>query len=182
MGQDLRRLALDGIPQENLVGNDIVNHFDLGYEFFNDKDRFHVRYIESDLLFPNSEMKQLHGQINVISIVHVLHQWNWDTQVFACKELVKYSKPGSVVIGYQGGTNDIAKRTKLSKENGHPEFTLHDTETFQRMWNVVGEETGTEWSTESMIVPWNELAYRDEEVAYIGPDFVLLRFLVTRVK
>jgi hypothetical protein len=61
--------------QTNLIGNDIVNHFDLGYEFFND-DFFHVRYIDSDLLFPNSEMKQLHGQIDVISIVHVLHQWD----------------------------------------------------------------------------------------------------------
>jgi hypothetical protein len=87
-----------------------------------------------------------------------------------------------VVIGYQSGTNDIAKRTKLSKEYWNPEFKLHDAKTFQRMWKIVGEETGTEWSTDAVIVPGNELAYRDEEVAYIGPDFALLRFLVTRVK
>jgi hypothetical protein len=181
MGQDLRRLALDGIPQGNLIGNDIVNHFDLGYELFKDKDRFHVRYIESDLLFPTPEMQKLNGQIDVVSIVHVLHQWDWETQVLACKELVKFSGLGSVVIGYQGGTDDIAKRTKLNTENGQPEFTLHDAETFQRMWQVVGEETGTQWDTEAAIVPWNELAYQDREVAYIGADFALLRFLVTRV-
>jgi hypothetical protein len=182
MGQDMRRLAIDGVPQDNLIGNDIVNHFDLGYEFFKDEDRFRVRYIESDLLFPTPEMQKLNGQIDVISIVHVLHQWDWETQVLACKKLVKLSKPGSVVIGYQGGTNDIAKRTKLNLEYGHPAFLLHDAETFQRMWSDVGEETGTEWITEAAIVPWSELAYQDEEVAYIGDDFALLRFGVTRVK
>jgi SAM-dependent methyltransferase len=181
MGQDLRQLALDGVPQSNLIGNDIVNHWDLGYEFFNDRDNFYVPYIESDLLFPSKEMKNLHGKINIISIVHVLHQWDWDTQVLACKELVKYSKPGSSVIGYQGGTNDIAKRMQFNIDNGHPGFTLHDAETFQRMWKVVGEETSTKWNIEATIVPWNELAYRDEEIAYIGSDFALLRFLVTRV-
>ncbi|KAF1944890.1 hypothetical protein EJ02DRAFT_501100 [Clathrospora elynae] len=138
---DISRTCYSG----NLFGNDIVNHWDLGYEFFNDEDRFH--------------MKKIHGQVDIVSIVHVLHQWDWDTQVLACKELVKFSKSGSL-----------------------KEFTLHDAETFQRMWDVVGEETGTKWSMEAAIVPWKELAYRDEDIAYIGSDFALLRFLVTRVR
>jgi hypothetical protein len=180
MGQDLRQLVRDGVPQDRLVGNDIVNHWDLGYEFFNDRDRFSVPYIESDLLFPNEELSKLHNQLDIISIVHVLHQWDWDTQVLACKELVRFSKPGSLVVGYQGGTNDIGKRTKWNRENGQNEFTLHDVETFGRMWDVVGEDTETRWRTEAAIVPWSDLAGRDEEVAYLGPDFALLRFLVTR--
>jgi SAM-dependent methyltransferase len=182
IGQDLRRLALDGVPEQNLIGTDIVDHWKLGFEFFNDKDRFHAQYIESDLLHPNGAMERLFGQIDVVSIIHVLHQWDWNTQILACKEVVKFTKTGSVIIGYQGGTNDITKRTKWNVENGQKEFTLHDPKTFMDMWKIVGEEMEMEWNTEAKIVPWDELATRTEDVAYLGEDFALLRFLVKRVR
>ncbi|KAH3909676.1 hypothetical protein HBI56_059030 [Parastagonospora nodorum] len=183
VGQDLRRLALDGSPTDGLYGVDIVNHWDLGYEFFNDKDRFLASYIESDILFPNEALGNLNGQMDVIFIVHVLHQWDWETQILACKELVKLSKPeaGSLIVGYQGATKDIVARTKWNKENNQNEFTLHDAETFRRMWDVVGNQTGTKWKTEAEIVPENELEFRPQDTSYLGPDFGLLRFLVTRI-
>ncbi|KAF2034620.1 hypothetical protein EK21DRAFT_55990 [Setomelanomma holmii] len=182
MGQDLRRLVLDGAPQASLIGNDIMNHWDLGYEFFKDKDKFDVPYIESDLLFPTDKLKRLHGQIDVISIVHVLHQWDWDTQVLACKELVKLSKPGSLVVGFQGGTSDYAKRAQSNREAGQAEFVLHDAETFERMWNIVSDQTNTEWKTEAVVLPLSELEYREEEVAYLGSDFAFVRFAVARIR
>jgi hypothetical protein len=126
-------------------------------------------------------LSQLHGQIDVVTIVHVLHQWDWDTQIMACRELARFSKKGSLIVGYQGGTNDIAKRARSNKQNGQKEFTLHDADTFQRMWNVVGDQTGTTWSTVAAIVPWSELDGRLEDVIYLGSDFGLLRFLVTRI-
>jgi hypothetical protein len=159
-----------------------VNHWNLGYEFFNDdKARFPASYIESDMLHPSAELKQLHGRMDAITIVHVLHQWDWDTQILACKELVKFSKPATLIVGYQGGTNDMAKRTLWNRENGQKEFTLHSAETFKRMWGQVGEQTETEWSTEVAVVPWSELGNRTEEVDYLGSDFALLRFVVERV-
>jgi hypothetical protein len=182
VGQDLRRLAFEGAPTDGLYGNDIVNHWDLGYELFNDKDRFYASYVESDILYPNEELSKLQGQMHIIHIVHVLHQWDWDTQILACKELVKLSKQesGSLIVGYQGGTSDIAKRTTWNKEHNQKEFTLHDPESFERMWNIVGQETGTKWSTKAEIVPWSELETRLEDVSYLGSDFGLLRFQVTR--
>jgi hypothetical protein len=173
--------VLDGAPQDNLYGNDIVNHWDLGYEFFNDKDRFSTSYIESDLLYPTEELSKLHGQIDVLSIVHVLHQWDWDTQIMACKELVKFSKKGSLVVGYQGGTYDMAKRTQRNRENQKNDFLLHDAETFRKMWDAVGEQTGTKWTTEAAMVPWGELDCRPGDVVYLGDDFGLLRFFVSRL-
>ncbi|KAH7410095.1 hypothetical protein DE146DRAFT_732917 [Phaeosphaeria sp. MPI-PUGE-AT-0046c] len=180
LGHDLRKLVFDGAPQSSLYGNDIVNHWDLGYEFFKDRDRFNVEYIESDLLYPNEELSGLHAQIDVIFIVHVLHQWDWDTQVLACKELVRFSKIGSLVVGYQGGTIDIEKRTQSNREKGLKDFLLHDAETFRRMWDVVGEQTGTKWHTEAEMVPWSELNYSILEINYLGDDFGLLRFKVMR--
>jgi hypothetical protein len=158
-----------------------VNHWDLGYEFFRDEDRFRVRYMESDLLYPNEELRRLHGQIDIVFLVHVLHQWDWATQVLACKEIAQFTKPGSLVVGYQGGTSNIADRTQLNRGNLQKEFTLHDGESFKRMWDVVGEETGTKWKTEALTVPWSELNGKTEETAYLGADFALLRYTVERI-
>lgn len=181
LGTDLRQLLIDGAPQEQLYGTDIVNHWDLGYELFQDKDKFHVRYLESDLLHPTKELRELHGQIDIVFIVHVLHQWDWDTQVLACKEIAKFTKPGSLMVGYQGGTNDIEQRTQWNRDNGQNEFTLHDPQSFKRMWDVVGEATGTKWTVEALIVPFSELDGRAEDVMYLGPDFAYLRYLVERL-
>jgi hypothetical protein len=175
-------LIVGGAPQERLHATDIVDHWQLGYEFICDRDKMHVRHIESDILHPTAELAQLSGQIDVISVTHVLHQWDWDTQVAAAKRLCGFSRPGSVVVGYQGGTSDIEARMKWNREHGQKEFTLHDPGTFRKMWDVVGEETSTEWTTEAEIRPWEELAYLSAETAYLGDDFALLRFLVTRTK
>ena len=37
IGHDLRRFVYDGAPSEKLYGVDIVNHFDVGYDFFRDR-------------------------------------------------------------------------------------------------------------------------------------------------
>jgi hypothetical protein len=84
-------------------------------------------------------------------------------------------------VGYQGGTDDIAKRALWNREHGQGEFTLHSTETFENMWHEVGVQTGTKWRAEVVVVPWGKLGCRDEEVGYLGRDFVLLRFLVEMV-
>ncbi|KAI0973614.1 hypothetical protein F4678DRAFT_425349 [Xylaria arbuscula] len=64
IGHDLRRLMYDGVPSENLIGVDIDNHFDLGYEFFRDRDRFRGAFIQTDFLSSSSaELVALRGEI-----------------------------------------------------------------------------------------------------------------------
>lgn len=75
LGHDLRRLCFDGAPMENLYGVDIVNHWDLGYEMFKDSDKFKAHFIEADILHPNEALAALKGKVDLISIIHVLHQW-----------------------------------------------------------------------------------------------------------
>ena len=36
IGHNLRRLVVDGAPSDHLYGVDIVNHFDVGFDFFRD--------------------------------------------------------------------------------------------------------------------------------------------------
>lgn len=78
LGQDLRRLVADGAPADRLYAVDVVNHWDLGYEMFRDRHRFSAHYIETDILSPNKKLEHLQGSIDIISITHVLHQWEWD--------------------------------------------------------------------------------------------------------
>jgi SAM-dependent methyltransferase len=178
VGQELRKLVSDGVPQSHIYATDIVDFQALGYELYRDKEKFNVPWILCNILEPNEELEKLFGKIDVISVSHLLHQWGWDTQVKACRQLCKFSKPGSIIVGYQGGTNNIAKREEWNKTM----TWAHDPDSFRRMWEVVGKETGMEWEVEAEIRPWADCGYLDSEVGYLGEDFSLLRFLIRRIK
>lgn len=122
---DLRKLVFDGAPSDNLFAADIVNHWDLGYEFFRDTDKFSAKFIETDLLNPNDELKALEGKMDVISVTHVLHQWDWDGQVIAAKKLVSFSRPGSLVVGYQAG--GTAGQNPVSQSHKVQSLTMADS-------------------------------------------------------
>jgi SAM-dependent methyltransferase len=115
IGHDLRRLVFDGAPSNNLYAVDILNHWELGYEFFRDADKFSAKFIETDILNPNEELKSLEGKIDIISVTHVLHQWDWDGQVLAAMKLVSFSRPGTLIVGYQAG--GVAGRQPVSKSH-----------------------------------------------------------------
>ncbi|KAJ8070595.1 hypothetical protein OCU04_000969 [Sclerotinia nivalis] len=107
LGQDLRQLVwdLDGAPTTNLHGTDIVNHWDLGYELFKDKDRFKVDYFEDDMMQPGEKLMALQGTMDVILINQIFHQWGIENQIEGATQLVKLSRdrPGSLILGYQCG-------------------------------------------------------------------------------
>ena len=168
---------IDGVPQEGLYATDIVNHWDLGFEFFNDREKFNIQFIEADILNPTDTLTALYGKIDVVLVSHLLHQWGWDTQIRACKQFCNLSQPGSLIVGYQTGTNNIEKRSEWNKTR----FFMHDPESFKRLWDQVGQETGTQWQGQAEIRPWTELGYTDEETGYLGEDFSLLRFVVKRL-
>ncbi|KAH9224920.1 hypothetical protein DL95DRAFT_378557 [Leptodontidium sp. 2 PMI_412] len=86
IGQELRRLVYDGAPSESLCGVDIASHWDVGFEMFRDRSKFHAKFIECDILTPNADLAALEGTFGVIYISQVLHQWGWDAQVAALKE------------------------------------------------------------------------------------------------
>ncbi|KAE8413051.1 hypothetical protein BDV36DRAFT_287349 [Aspergillus pseudocaelatus] len=54
LGQDIRRLAYDGAPSENLVGLDLRNAIiELGYDLFKDRDTLKARFI-AQVFFQNT--------------------------------------------------------------------------------------------------------------------------------
>jgi len=180
VGQDLRRLVFDGAPAKNLRALDLVSHWDVGYDLFRDKGRFSVEYAQADILDKNnSTVSRWAGSIDIISINHVLHQWVWDDQIIACKRLadVLAPNPGSRVVGCQIGN----ARPFVWSMKGHnsPQFR-HTPESFAKLWDQVGEETGTTWKTQAWLRTWKEMGWHQEDLQWLDEHDRVIDFVVTR--
>jgi hypothetical protein len=85
---------------------------------FRDCGKFSAHFIEGDVHYPNAELLALRRTIDIISIMHVLHQWTWDDQVSALKQLVPLSRPRALLVGFQvGATKGNLWKSFISKEN-----------------------------------------------------------------
>lgn len=180
-GTDLRRLALDGCPQENLYGTDLINHWDLGFALYRDEHKFHATYVEADFLHPNTELLGLAGKVDAFSTIHFLHNWDWETQLKAATAMCSLSTLGNKVVGAQVGTQS-KDSTKWIREGGQEGFKAQSVESFARLWEVAGGMTGTKWETDAEIRDWEVFGYRREETKYLGEGAGILEFAVTRVE
>lgn len=156
--QDLRRLAADGVSASQLYGADLrLDYLNLGYELFRDegripRDRFH----EGDIFgAPGSreegDLVKLNGKVNMIYAASFLHLFDWENQVAAAVRMVGFLKAGekeALIFGRQVGSLDPGN---LLGRSGHGLRFTHDARTFQELWRVVGEKTGTQWEVEASL-------------------------------
>ena len=178
IGHDLRRLVFDGAPSDRLCAVDIVSHWDVGFDMFRDRDKFNPKFIECNILAPTTELLDL-GSFDIIYSTHVLHQWDWTTQVKAIKQLIALSAPGAMVVGFQGGV--LNGKVKTFEKTGAMAY-VHDPETFQRIWDEAAKGTGTKWKSEAELKTWEEVGYDPKDLAYMGEDARILQFVVNRVE
>jgi hypothetical protein len=188
LGSDLRRLAFDGAPTENLYGVDIVSHWDVGFALYRDQDKFKAHFIEADMLSVNDNdeggeitpLQALRATADIVSISAVLHQWDWDNQVKAAKKVAAFTNgPGALVVGYQIG--NIEAKPVLNKALQLHQWR-HTPESFAKLWDQVGVETGTAWETEGKLLSWEEMNWDPEDNRWMEPGDKALNFVVTRVK
>ncbi|KAK0649516.1 hypothetical protein B0T16DRAFT_492134 [Cercophora newfieldiana] len=141
VGQALRQLAFDGAPQENLRGFDLRRDFiELGYDLFRDRDTFRVPFATGDALDPADKgLSGLDGTVDIIHAAAFFHLFGWDEQVRLGERLVRFFKEGienAVVLGRQVGTPE---------PGGERGRYLHNEGSMQRLWDEIGERTGTRW-------------------------------------
>ncbi|MCJ1404073.1 hypothetical protein MMC11_007298 [Xylographa trunciseda] len=180
IGHDLRRLAYDGAPSKNLYGVDIVSHWDIGYEMFHDQDHFDAHFILSDILSASDPaLLALKGRVDIISITQVLHQWGWDGQLKAAKALATFTKPGSMIVGNQIG-NPRAHESTL-KSIGVPVWR-HSPESFEKLWDQVGAETGTKWETQTWMRSFEEMSWDTKDGAWMEDGVMIIQFAVRRTQ
>jgi hypothetical protein len=159
ISHDLRALHFAGIPLSSLYELDIISFADLGWELFNDRERFDIwdRLVLGDILdfaTDSSAVRILDEEMDVVWCSAVLHQFTWVQSIAACKRLVRFTKgSGSLVVGYQVGGReeegvlDIHEISKGKAEKGGVEASpfKHNAQSLESMWRCVGEELGLSW-------------------------------------
>ncbi|KAI1125128.1 hypothetical protein F5Y10DRAFT_13554 [Nemania abortiva] len=161
LGHVIRQLSAEGIPSERLYGADLQARFlDFGYDLFRDRDSTRATFVAGDMLQENDPgLEELRGKFDIIYASAFFHLFEREDQLKAAKRTVGFLKPHSqnaLIFGCNGGP----------KIPGWEKYVL-DEESWGRMWDEVGEATGTSWKTE-MNVESND-------------DCIKVRFAVYRV-
>ncbi|KAI0396542.1 hypothetical protein F5Y17DRAFT_89068 [Xylariaceae sp. FL0594] len=157
VGQVLRKLAFDGVDSSRLYGTDVEPRFlDLGYDLFRDRDKFRGTFVIGDFLRPLTRedgedetpglLDQLVGKMTFIHANSFFHLFTWDDQVRAATRMVRLLDPKSpdvMVFGRHVGT--LMPRPRGNGKAGSDTVYLHNEETWQALWNEVGQLTDTRW-------------------------------------
>ena len=139
MAQDLRRLAVDGAPTNNMYASDIVTDFwNIRYDLFRDRETMKAQFVQADLLEPTSALDVLDGKVDVVYLGSLLHLFGWNQQGQACKRIVRLSKVGTVVVGCMIGR--ATGEEVGTKWGGGGTMYNHNVESFKRLWSEIGEE------------------------------------------
>ncbi|CAG8195048.1 unnamed protein product [Penicillium salamii] len=150
-GYVLRQMAVDGAPATNLIGVDIREEFlDLGFELFQDKG-FEGRFITADLVNVDPSLAEIAGTVDIIHAAALFHLFGWDDQVSIGVRFVQLFKPGAnaLVIGRQ--IADLEPLDPVEHATQGRGWYRHNMRTWQMLWDVVGERTGTRWKATGIV-------------------------------
>ncbi|CAD6590169.1 MAG: hypothetical protein ASARMPRED_004599 [Alectoria sarmentosa] len=149
--QDIRKLARDGAPTENLYACDLEQSFlDLSYDLFQDRDTMKGHFFTANALEEDAVLDKVQGKMDFVYTASFLHLFGWDDQL----------KTGNVKGQEVRNTSPVGIDPRI--------IWRHSVESFAKLWDVAGAETGTKWRTwgqldeaEGMTVGhWAELGIR----------------------
>lgn len=159
LGQIIRYLVAQGVSGERLFGTDLQSRFiDLGYDLFRDKKFITAEFVCGDMLDDDARLEQLNGKVDIIYAESFFHLFEYYDQKKAAKRMVGFFKKDSrdpIIFGRNGG----------KKIPGWEKYIL-DGDGFGRLWQEVGQETATSWSTETSVKE--------------GDDWIQVKFVVRR--
>jgi hypothetical protein len=158
---------------------------DLGHQLFRDRSTklAGAKWIVGDILDPGDEaIRTLDGTVEIVHAASFFHLFGWWEQVAIGMRLVRLFKTrlgrkgrAVTLVGRQLGNRD-ALEPDVHEAQGLGRYH-HNPRTWQKLWDVVGEKTGTTWEVKAEmtdIVLDEEAHARDEKRA-------ALNFVVTRV-
>jgi len=150
----------------------------MGYRLFLDRDTLKSKFIEADITDANSALSGLDGKMDIIYAGSFLHLFNYQGQIEVCKRLVKLlrEKKDSLILGRQVGNTNAGEYVQTTNDSGI--MYKHNAESFKKMWDEVGEATGTKWRVDYDFELFEPLD--KEERDKVGPGVGMLRFSVFR--
>ena len=139
----LRHLAYEGVPTARLFGTDLNPEFiDIGSDMFKDKNGG-ITFTAGNVLDPDStSLATLRHRVTIIHAANFLHLFSWDIQVKICLRLLQFlqkSTASAFIFGRQIGSRQSRVRSSPTKA------FLHNEKSFQRLWDYIGEQSGTRW-------------------------------------
>ncbi|KAL2289898.1 hypothetical protein FJTKL_01179 [Diaporthe vaccinii] len=142
LGQDIRKLVMDGARPENLYGAELHAPFvDLSYELFRDHGLAST-FMEADALVPpadDSPLSGLRGGVDFVHLGMVLHVFGPEKQRALLENCVALLRPerGSMVLGTAVGD--------VEGVQSPAGFYMHSDETFKAMWADISQRTGVKF-------------------------------------
>lgn len=150
IGQILRQLAYKGVDPSRLYGTDLHPEFiDIGNALFGDKGHGPT-FVAGDMLDPESKsLEALDGKVTMIHAANFFHLFTWDDQVRIGTRILRFLQPGTtdaVIFGRQIGTLRPREADSVRKHY------LHNQKSFQKLWDEIGEKTGTKWRVDVDVI------------------------------
>ncbi|KAI1100872.1 hypothetical protein F4804DRAFT_317773 [Jackrogersella minutella] len=177
-GQDIRKLFIDGVKPQQLVGLDLVSEFNtLSYDLFRDAPKLSFEFHARDLHDDDADWSPLQERFDVLHLTSLLHIWNWEGQLKAAQRIASFTKPGSTLIGSSLGSGVGGEFPNL--EGTGTNFRQSE-ETFQKFWLEVGEKTNTKWDVKTIFKAMDSTRMNMNQ-NWAEPNMGILIFEVSRV-
>lgn len=185
LAAELRTLSSEpGVDVKNLYALDLFPDFlELGLECFNDGSRLPKdHFIAADFFSSDDErINALMGKVSVLHAGAFLHLFSYEKSAAAVKRMIELSRPraGSMILGRLLGAKNAAHVTYGG--NADSLRYRHNEESFRKMFEEIGRETGTNWDvwTEQKDIGVKE--GQKERDAWMPEDGIVLRFCARRL-
>lgn len=159
---DFRALVSAGVDSRQFTALDNHDGFwKLGKELFCDEETMKARFVVADMKDQSSIPEDMVSSFDMIWAGASFHLFDWDGQFKASIVAAKMlrAKKGSAIYGYQ-----LGRTTGREMKTGG--MFVHDTKTFERLWEDVGREVGIRfevktWMYDSYV---DDLKKGDEEI------------------
>lgn len=145
----------DGVDSKKLFGTDLHAEFiDIGFELFRDGGKLNATFAAGDMLRDDDQgLAAIDGKVTLVHVANFFHLFSWAQQVAIGKRIVRFLKAGTqdaIIFGRQIGS--VVPGEEVTSRSGQNAKFLHDVSTFQRLWDEVGQKTGTRWSAEVDVI------------------------------
>lgn len=178
LGQNIRQFAQAGVPPAKLFAADLrADLMQIGFEMFRDRERLaEASFVTGNALAPDdAELNKLHGKVSIVHAANFFHLFSWDAQrqIGVRMDKLLQGKENVFVFGRHVGSlesGDRAFASHLSEEQ-----YLHDQGSFQRLWDEIGDKTGSRWEAKVEVIAKMPPGYE-----YLGEAARYTRFVVWR--
>ncbi|KAE8406592.1 hypothetical protein BDV37DRAFT_58451 [Aspergillus pseudonomiae] len=168
MGTDIRKLVLDGLPPENILGLDLESrYFDVGRTLYNeDLATTKLRFQQADLVDPSfpSKHAHLHNKFHLVHSANVIHLFGVAEQEIFFRNLIHLVAPGGMIWGRQVGLADDLGVGHHQLEGKGARFTIDE---FRKLVLRAGGWGETEARYEAQFVKYREIRAAHQYKAWV---------------